>query len=147
MGIVPSTNPTSTVMFKSLIALKSRNAIIFSPHPSAKKCTSKAVEIIHKAVAEGAPENIVQCIEMTTMQATNTVMESKEVKLIIATGACHGYMHIVQAKKSSAIGVGAEIHLAYIERTADIKKAVTNIMTSKTFLIMEQFVLQSRQSL
>lgn len=133
MGIVPSTNPTSTVIYKSMIALKSRNAIIFSPHPSALKCTQKAVEIVNKAAIEaGAPENIVQCIELATMDATNTIMHADEVKLVIATGGPAMVKAAYSAGKP-AIGVGAGNSPAYIERTADIHKAVTNIMTSKTF--------------
>lgn len=133
MGIVPSTNPTSTVIFKSLIALKARNAIVFSPHPSAKKCTLKAVEIMNQAaISAGAPENIIQCIEYTTIQATNEVMHAPEVKLIIATGGPAMVKAAYSAGKP-AIGVGAGNSPAFIERTADIQKAVTNIMTSKTF--------------
>lgn len=133
MGIVPSTNPTSTVIFKSLIALKSRNAIIFSPHPSALKCTLKAVEIINKAAIEaGAPDNIVQCIELATMEATNVIMHADEVKLIIATGGPAMVKAAYSAGKP-AIGVGAGNSPAFIERTANIHQAVTNIMTSKTF--------------
>lgn len=133
MGIVPSTNPTSTVIYKSMIALKSRNAIVFSPHPSALKCTLKAVEIINKAAVEaGAPDNVVQCIELATMEATNTVMHSEEVKLVIATGGPAMVKAAYSAGKP-AIGVGAGNSPAYIERTADIHKAVTNIMASKTF--------------
>lgn len=133
MGIVPSTNPTSTVIYKALIALKSRNAIIFSPHPSALKCTNKAVEIVNKAAVEaGAPENIIQGIELATMEATNTLMHADEVKLIIATGG----PAMVKASYSAgkpAIGVGAGNSPAYIERTANIPQAVRNIITSKTF--------------
>ncbi len=133
MGIIPSTNPTATVIFKSLISIKSRNAIIISPHPSALKCTLKAVEILSKAAtAAGAPENSIQCIEMATREATNTVMNSDEVKLIIATGG----PQMVKAAYSCgkpAIGVGAGNSPAYIEKTADIEKAVSNILASKTF--------------
>ena len=87
MGIVPSTNPTSTTIFKSIIALKARNAIVFSPHPSAAKCTQKAAELMYEAAVEaGAPANIIGCISMPSMPATNELMHSKEVKMIIATG-------------------------------------------------------------
>ena len=87
MGIVPSTNPTSTAIFKSMIAIKARNSIVFSPHPSAAKCTLNAAKLMHEAaVAAGAPANIIGCISMPTMEATNALMASKEVSMIIATG-------------------------------------------------------------
>lgn len=133
MGIVPSTNPTSTVLYKSMIAIKSRNAIVFSPHPSALKCTLRAVEIVHEAaVKAGAPENIVQGISLASIEATNTLMRADEVKLIIATGGPAMVKAAYSAGKP-AIGVGAGNSPAFIERSADIQKAVTNIMASKTF--------------
>lgn len=77
LGIVPSTNPTSTAIYKSIIALKSRNAIVFSPHPSAFKCTLKAVQLMcEAAIAAGAPENIIQCVEICTIEATNELMKA-----------------------------------------------------------------------
>ena len=133
MGIVPSTNPTSTVIYKSIIAIKARNAIVFSPHPSALKCTVKAAELmLEAAVAAGAPANVIGCITMPTMPATNELMKSKEVKLILATGG-PGMVRAAYSCGKPAIGVGAGNSPAYIERTADVKKAVTNIMASKTF--------------
>lgn len=133
MGIVPSTNPTSTVIYKSIIAIKARNAIVFSPHPSALKCTVKAAELMHEAaVAAGAPANVIGCITMPTMGATNELMRSKEVKLILATGG-PGMVKAAYSCGKPAIGVGAGNSPAYIERTADVKQAVTNIMISKTF--------------
>ena len=117
MGIVPSTNPTSTAIFKAMIAIKSRNAIVFSPHPSAAKCTLKAAGLMYEAAVEaGAPANIIGCITMPSMPATDELMHSKEVKMIIATG-----------------GLGAGNSPAYIERTANVQQAVTNIIASKTF--------------
>lgn len=133
MGIVPSTNPTSTVIYKSMIALKSRNAIVFSPHPSAAKCTLEAAAIMNKAAVEaGAPANIIGCISMPTMDATNELMESKEVKMIIATGG-PGMVKAAYSKGKPALGVGAGNCPAYIERTAKVKEAVSNILASKTF--------------
>ena len=133
MGIVPSTNPTSTIIFKSIIALKSRNAIIFSPHPSALKCSLKAAQIMEEAaVKAGAPEGIVTCITMPSLATTNEMMHSKEVALIIATGGPAMVKAAYSAGKP-AIGVGAGNSPAYIERSADIKKAVERIMASKTF--------------
>lgn len=133
MGIVPSTNPTSTVIYKSIIAIKARNAIVFSPHPSALKCTVKAAEImLEAAVAAGAPANVIGCITMPTMPATNELMRCKEVKLILATGG-PGMVKAAYSCGKPAIGVGAGNSPAYIERTADVKQAVANIMASKTF--------------
>lgn len=87
MGIIPSTNPTSTVIYKAIISLKSRNGIVISPHPSALKATLKAAQLMNDAaVAAGAPENIVSCISKPSMQATNELMRSEEIALIIATG-------------------------------------------------------------
>ncbi len=133
MGIIPSTNPTSTAIFKAMIAIKSRNAIVFSPHPSAAKCTMKAAEIMNKAAVEaGAPANIVGCISMPSMNATNELMACKEVKMIIATGG-PGLVKAAYSAGKPALGVGAGNCPAYIERTANVQKAVTNILASKTF--------------
>ena len=133
MGIIPSTNPTSTTIFKAIIAVKSRNAIIFSPHPSAAKCTQRAAQLmLEAAVAAGAPANIVGCIQTTTVQATNELMHSDEVKMIIATGG-PGMVKAAYSAGKPALGVGAGNSPAYIERTANVQQAVTNIMTSKTF--------------
>ena len=133
MGIVPSTNPTSTTIFKSMIAIKSRNAIVFSPHPSAAKCTIKAAKLMLEAAVEaGAPENIISCISMPTIGATNELMKCKEVAIIIATGG-PGMVKAAYSSGKPALGVGAGNSPAYIERTANIEQAVRNIMASKTF--------------
>ena len=133
LGIIPSTNPTSTVFFKAMIALKSRNAIVFSPHPSAAKCTYHAAEIMRKAAIEaGAPEGIIGCVYRPSMAATNELMHAPEVSLIIATGGPAMVKAAYSAGKP-AIGVGAGNSPAYIERTADVKKAVERILASKTF--------------
>jgi acetaldehyde dehydrogenase (acetylating) len=116
-----------------MIAIKSRNAIVFSPHPSAAKCTLKAAELMNKAAEEaGAPANIVGCISMPTMGATNELMKSKEVKMIIATGG-PGLVKASYSAGKPALGVGAGNCPSYIERTANVKQAVTNILASKTF--------------
>lgn len=133
MGIIPSTNPTSTVIYKAMIAIKARNAIVFSPHPSAAKCTLKAAQLMaDAAVAAGAPANIVGCVSMPSMPATDELMHCDEVKMIIATGG-PGMVKAAYSAGKPALGVGAGNSPAYIERTADIKKAVSNIMASKTF--------------
>lgn len=133
MGIVPSTNPTSTAIFKSMIAIKSRNGIVFSPHPAALKCTLKAVSLMHDAAVEaGAPKGIISSISTPTIQATNELMKHKDIALIIATGG-PGMVKASYSAGKPALGVGAGNSPAYIERTANIEKAVSNIMASKTF--------------
>ncbi len=133
MGIIPSTNPTSTVFFKSMIALKSGNAIVFSPHPSAAKCTLRAAEVmLNAAVAAGAPEGVIGCVSMPSMGSTNELMKCREVSVIIATGGPAMVKAAYSAGKP-AIGVGAGNSPAYIEKTADVKQAVKTILASKTF--------------
>ena len=133
LGITPSTNPTSTIIFKSLIAIKSRNAIVFAPHPSAKRCSYAAAELILKAAVEaGAPEHIIGCVKNPTMEATNELMKSKDIALIIATGG-PGMVRSAYSSGKPAIGVGAGNSPVYIERTADVKKAISTIIASKTF--------------
>ena len=133
MGIVPSTNPTSTAIFKAMISIKSRNAIVFSPHPSAAKCTIKAAQLMQDAAVEaGAPENVISCVTIPTIGATNELMKSKEVAIIIATGG-PGMVKAAYSSGKPALGVGAGNSPAYIERTANIEQAVRNIMASKTF--------------
>jgi acetaldehyde dehydrogenase (acetylating) len=132
-GLVPSTNPTSTVFFKSLIAIKSANAIVFSPHPGARGCIAEAARAMAEA-AEGAgcPRGAIACLETLTMQATEELMRHEDVALILATGGAA----MVKAAYSSgnpAIGVGPGNGPAYIERTADIPLAVKRILDSKTF--------------
>jgi len=133
MGIVPSTNPTSTVLFKCLIALKSRNAIVISPHPSAARCTYAAAQVMHEAaVKAGAPEGIIGCLSKITMQATEALMKSQDIDVILATGGSA----MVRAAYSSgkpAYGVGPGNVPAFIERSADIEYAVKCVMDSKTF--------------
>lgn len=133
MGIIPSTNPTSTTIYKSIIAIKSRNGIVFSPHPSALKCTLQAARLMNDAaVAAGAPSNIIGCISKPSMGATNELMKCDEVALIIATGGSAMVKAAYSAGKP-ALGVGPGNVPAYIERTANIPKAVKNIIASKTF--------------
>ncbi|AZV58033.1 acetaldehyde dehydrogenase (acetylating) [Clostridium sp. AWRP] len=130
-GLVPSTNPTSTVIYKSLIALKSGNAIVFSPHPKARHCIAEAIKVVSDAaVKAGAPLGMVSGMSILTMEGTHELM--KNVDLILATGGSA----MVKAAYSSgtpAIGVGPGNGPAFIEKTADIKLAVKRIMDSKTF--------------
>ncbi|HFI0420808.1 acetaldehyde dehydrogenase (acetylating) [Streptococcus suis] len=133
LGITPSTNPTSTIIYKSIISIKSRNAIVFAPHPSAKRCSVAAAELVRKAAVEaGAPEHIIGCVASPTLEATNELMHSKDVAIIIATGG-PGMVKAAYSSGKPAIGVGAGNSPAYIEKTADVKKAIANIIASKTF--------------
>lgn len=132
-GIVPTTNPTSTAIFKALLALKTRNGIIFSPHPRAKESTRAAAEIIHQAAVEaGAPEGIIACIEEPTLEASQHLMSHKDINLILATGG-PGMVHAAYSSGTPAIGVGAGNTPVIIDSTADIKMAVNSILLSKTF--------------
>lgn len=133
MGIIPSTNPTSTTIYKAIIAVKARNGIVFSPHPSALKCTLQAAKLMNDAaVAAGAPDNIIGCIAKPSLAATNELMICDEVAMIIATGGSAMVKAAYSAGKP-ALGVGPGNVPAYIERTANIQKAVKNIIASKTF--------------
>lgn len=132
-GIVPTTNPTSTTIFKALLALKTRNGIIFSPHPRAKKCTALAAKIVRDAaVAAGAPENIVACIEEPSVELSQHVMKHPEVNMILATGG-PGMVKAAYSSGKPAIGVGAGNTPAVIDETAHLKQAVSSILMSKTF--------------
>ena len=133
MGIVPSTNPTSTAIYKSMIAIKARNAIVFSPHPSALQCTLKAATLMRDAaVAAGAPENVIGCLSMPSMGATDELMKCKETSMIIATGG-PGMVKAAYSAGKPALGVGAGNSPSYIERTADVAQSVKEILASKTF--------------
>jgi acetaldehyde dehydrogenase/alcohol dehydrogenase len=132
-GVVPTTNPTSTAIFKSLIALKTRNAIIFSPHPRAKKCTAAAARLIERAAVEaGAPEGLIACIEEPTVELSNALMRHPEISLILATGG-PGMVKAAYSSGKPAIGVGAGNTPAIIDETACIKTAINSILISKTF--------------
>jgi len=133
MGIVPSTNPTSTIIYKSLIALKAGNAIVFSPHPGAARSSYATAQILHDAaVKAGAPEGIIGCLSKVSMSATQELMHHEDISLILATGG-PGMVKAAYSSGKPAYGVGAGNVPAFIERTADIKKAVANIIRSKTF--------------
>ena len=132
-GIIPTTNPTSTAIFKSLISLKTRNAIIFSPHPRAKKCTCDAARIVRDAaVAAGAPEDIIAFIEEPTMEKTDYLMKHPLINLILATGG-PGMVKSAYSSGKPAIGVGAGNTPALLDKNCNIKMAVASILMSKTF--------------
>ncbi len=132
-GIVPSTNPTSTVIYKSMIALKAGSPIVFSPHPGALQCTCKTAKLLAEAAeAAGCPKGAIGCIPTPTMEAVQELMHHRHTRLILATGG--GAM--VKAAYSSgkpAIGVGAGNGPAYIHKSANIPQAVRDIIRSKTF--------------
>ncbi len=132
-GIVPSTNPTSTVIYKAMIALKAGSTIVFSPHPHAVNCTRKAAELVAEAAYQaGCPRGAIGCISTPTMDAVNELMHHRHTRLILATGGAA----MVKAAYSSgkpAIGVGAGNGPAYIHKSADIPRAVADIIRSKTF--------------
>ena len=132
-AIVPSTNPTSTVCYKAIIALKAGNAIVFSPHPKALGSTLQAVRILQKAAQQaGAPEGSISCLSLGAMAGCQELMKAEPVKLILATG---GPAMVKSAYSSGkpAIGVGAGNGPAYIHHSADVRKALTCILKSKTF--------------
>lgn len=130
-AVIPTTNPTSTAIFKTLLALKTRNGIIISPHPRAKSSTAEAAKtVLEAAVAAGAPEDIIAWIDKPSLEMTNFIM--KEADLILATGG-PGMVHAAYSSGKPAIGVGAGNTPAVIDTSADITLAVNSIIHSKTF--------------
>lgn len=132
-ALIPSTNPTSTTIFKILISLKAGNAVIISPHPNAKNCIIKTAEYLIKAAERrGAPKGLIGVIKTPTLQATNELMKHKLTSLILATGG-EAMVHAAYSSGTPAIGVGPGNGPSFIERSANVKKAVTRILASKTF--------------
>lgn len=132
-GVTPTTNPTSTTIFKSLIALKTRNPIIFAFHPSAQKCSAEAARIVRDAAIEaGAPEDCIQWIEHPSIEATQTLMNHPGVATVLATGGA-GMVKSAYSTGKPALGVGPGNVPSYIEKTAKIKRAVNDLILSKTF--------------
>lgn len=130
-AVIPTTNPTSTAIFKCLLALKTRNGIIISPHPRAKACTAAAAKVVlEAAVAAGAPEGIISWIDVPSLDMTNLIM--KEADIILATGG-PGMVKAAYSSGKPAVGVGAGNTPAIIDDTADILLAVNSIIHSKTF--------------
>lgn len=132
-ALIPSTNPTSTAMFKTIISLKCRNGIVASPHPKAVNCTIEALNILSEAAEKaGAPRGLIQCITIPTIEGTEALMKDKNIAIILATGSTP----MVRAAYSSgkpAYGVGPGNVPAFIERTANVKKAVADIVYGTTF--------------
>lgn len=132
-GVTPTTNPTSTAMFKILIAIKTRNPIIFAFHPSAQKCSAAAAKVLLDAAVEaGAPENCIQWIEKPSIEATKQLMNHDGIALVLATGGA-GMVKSAYSTGKPALGVGPGNVPAYIEKTVDVKRAVNDIILSKTF--------------
>lgn len=133
MGITPVTNPTSTTMFKSLISIKTRNPIIFAFHPSAQKCSAEAAKVLRDAaVAQGAPAHCIQWIEYPSMEATDSLMNHPDIALILATGGS-GMVKAAYSCGKPALGVGPGNVPAFIEKSANLEQAVTDLILSKTF--------------
>lgn len=132
-GVIPTTNPTSTAIFKSLISLKTRNAIIFSPHPRAKGATIEAARTVLKAAVEaGAPDDIIGWIDEPSVELSNALMKHPSINCILATGG-PGMVKAAYSSGKPALGVGAGNTPAVIDETADIRMAVSSILQSKTF--------------
>ncbi|WP_147534460.1 acetaldehyde dehydrogenase (acetylating) [Bacillus marasmi] len=150
-GLIPSTNPTSTTIYKALIALKSGNAIIFSPHPSAKNCITETVKVLNQAAIEaGAPEGLIGCMNILTLQGTNELMSHRDTSLILATGG-EAMVKAAYSSGTPAIGVGPGNGPAFIEKTANFQLAVKRIIESKTFdngviCASEQSIIVERES-
>lgn len=132
-GVIPTTNPTSTAIFKSLLALKTRNGIIFSPHPRAKKSTVAAAKVVlDAAVKAGAPADIIGWIDEPSLEMTQTLMTHPKIQAILATGG-PGMVKAAYSSGKPALGVGSGNTPAIIDETADIRMAVSSILMSKTF--------------
>lgn len=132
-GITPTTNPTSTAIFKALIALKTRNPIVFAFHPSAQQCSAHAARVVYEAaVAAGAPKDCVQWIENPSMEGTAALMKHPGIATILATGG-NAMVEAAYSCGKPALGVGAGNVPAYVEKTADIKQATHDIVMSKAF--------------
>src|SRR5437870_1506126 len=132
-AIIPSTNPTSTAIYKALIALKGRNVIVFSPHPSASRCISETARLIAEAAERaGAPRGSISCMKVPTTEGTQELMKHPLTSLILATGGT-GLVRAAYSAGKPAFGVGPGNVPTYIEKTADISKAVRDILTGRCF--------------
>ncbi|MGI8543388.1 MAG: aldehyde dehydrogenase family protein [Aridibacter sp.] len=132
-AIIPSTNPTSTAIFKIIIAIKSRNTIVLSPHPTAQRCIAETARIMREAaVQEGLPNDAIQCLTSSTIEGTETLMKHKRTAVILATGGT-GLVRAAYSSGKPAFGVGPGNVPVFIEKTADFKKAVADILTGTCF--------------
>jgi acetaldehyde dehydrogenase (acetylating) len=132
-AVIPSTNPTSTAIYKTLISLKAQNAIVLSPHPTAMRCICESASVLRQAALKmGAPEGLIACLEHPTMQGTQELMKNRLTGVILATGGT-GLVRAAYSSGRPAYGVGPGNVPALIERTANVKKAVADIFAGKTF--------------
>ncbi len=132
-AIIPTTNPTSTAIFKALIALKARNAIVMSPHPSAVRCIRESARVMYEAALKaGAPEGCIGCMSVVTNEATQELMRHRETAIILATGGT-GLVRAAYSSGKPALGVGPGNVPAYIHSSANIRKAVADVLTGKCF--------------
>ena len=132
-ALIPSTNPTSTLMFKALISVKARNAIVASPHPNALRCTREAMNVMRDAAEQaGAPRGLMACLGVPTAEGTTELMRHKLTSIILATGS-NAMVRAAYSSGKPAYGVGAGNVPAFVERTADIEKAVADIISGKQF--------------
>jgi len=132
-AIIPSTNPTSTAIFKIIISVKSRNSIVLSPHPSAAKCIAETARIMREAgVAQGLPPEAIYCIQHSSIEGTEALMKHKETAVILATGGI-GLVRAAYSSGKPAFGVGPGNVPSYIEKTANVEKAVADILTGTCF--------------
>ena len=132
-ALIPSTNPTSTVMYKTLISLKAGNAIVISPHPGALNCILDTFRIIERAAkAAGAPDGLIQCVSIPTKEGTDALLKDRRIGIILATGG-EAMVRAAYSSGNPALGVGPGNGPSFIEKSADIPKAVKRIFDSKTF--------------
>ena len=132
-AIVPSTNPTSTAIFKIIISIKSRNSIVLSPHPSAARCIAESAKVMKEAaIKEGLPAAAIHCLSNSTIEGTETLMKHKKTAVILATGGI-GLVRAAYSSGKPAFGVGPGNVPVFIEKTADVQKAVSDILTSTCF--------------
>ena len=132
-AVIPSTNPTSTAIYKTLISLKAQNAIVLSPHPSATRAICETAAVLSRAaVAAGAPEGLIGCMQDTTFAGTRELMSHRQTGVILATGGT-GLVRAAYGSGKPAYGVGPGNVPSFIERTADVRKAVADIFAGKTF--------------
>ncbi len=150
-GIVPSTNPTSTIIYKTLISLKGGNAIVFSPHPNAARCSLHTVKLLAEAAEQaGCPRDAIACITIPTMDAVDELMKHPKIRLILATGGS-AMVRAAYSSGTPAIGVGAGNGPAYLHPDCDLRQAVAQIVQSKTFdngviCASEQSIILQRQN-
>ncbi len=132
-AILPTTNPTSTAMYKTLVSLKAGNAIVISPHPRAHRCTCETAAILAQAAMEaGAPEGLIQCVENATMEGTNALMKHERTGVILSTGG-HGIVKAAYSSGKPAFGVGPGNVPVLVDTSADLDDAIPKIVTGKSF--------------